>query len=131
MPVHLPCTQVSLRSLGLLFLVVVVAAAAAGLADGAAEELTGYVHGAVTPVGARCVLLGSRGQLVAGGGGGGGTEVPVVLSSRVARLPEVWMGAGEVDLKLCVSTREFVERYDPIVADVMHGDGGGEGEDDD
>lgn len=113
-------------------------------ADGAAEELTGYVPGAVTPVGARCGLLGSSGQVVLAGEGeepgegkeegkgkgkrGKGSEVPVILSSRVARrLPEFWMGAGEVDLKLCVSTREFVQRYDPIVADVMHGDGEGGG----
>lgn len=133
-------------------------------ADGAAEELAGYSHGGVTPVGARCGLLGSKGQVVVAGeqgGGGGGrkeggsasaassasseptsssassptttptTEVPVVLSSRVARLPEFWMGAGEVDLKMCVSTREFIERYDPIVADVMHGDGEGGDDDDD
>lgn len=97
-------------------------------ADGAAEELTGYSHGAVTPVGARCGLLGSRGQVVVAGEGGEGTEVPVILSSRIARLPEFWMGAGEVDLKLCVSTREFVDKYDPVVADVMHGDGEGGGD---
>lgn len=110
--------------------------------DGAAEALTGFAHGAVTPVGALCGLLGSKGQVAsrghgrgegegagAGGGAGGGEgggareeRVPVVLSSRVARLPEFWMGGGEVDLKLCISTRDFVGAYDPIVAGVMHGD---------
>lgn len=112
--------------------------------DGVAEEMTGFVHGAVTPVGARCGLLGSRGQVVLKGAEGEGEEgegetgakakakakeVPVVLSSRVARLPEFWMGGGEVDLKLCLSTKEFTRAYDPIVADVMHGDGddGGQG----
>lgn len=105
--------------------------------DGVAEGMTGFVPGAVTPVGARCGLLGSRGQVVLKGEGGGGEgegegeektrEILVVLSSRVARLPEFWMGGGEVDLKLCLSTKDFIRAYDPLVADVMHGDGDGEG----
>ena len=102
--------------------------------DGVAEAMTGFVPGAVTPVGALCGLLGSHGQKAVaskrrqggGGGEGEGEEIPVVLSSRVARLPEFWMGGGEVDLKLCVSTKDFIRAYDPIVADVIHGDEGGE-----
>lgn len=101
--------------------------------DGVAEALTGFAHGAVTPVGSSCGLLGSSGQVVSRGqqrgrgegedeGEGARGEIPLVLSSRVARLPEFWMGGGEVDLKLCASTEDFVRAYDPIVADVMHGD---------
>lgn len=109
--------------------------------DGVAEAMTGFVPGAVTPVGALCGLLGSRGQVVLPGARRGegersegerATEIPVVLSSRVARLPEFWMGGGEVDLKLCLSTEDFIRAYDPLVADVIHGDtgeGGGDGED--
>lgn len=102
--------------------------------DGVAEAMTGFVPGAVTPVGALCGLLGSRGQVVLREreGKGTATEIPVVLSSRVSRLPEFWMGGGEVDLKLCLSTEDFIRAYDPLVADVIHGDeggGGGDGED--
>ena len=106
--------------------------------EGAAEAMTGFVPGAVTPVGALCGLLGSRGQVVLPGrrrrgegeegeeGARATEEIPVVLSSRVARLPEFWMGGGEVDLKLCLCTRDFIGAYDPVVADVIHGDGGGD-----
>ena len=96
--------------------------------DGVAEAMTGFVHGAVTPVGALCGLLGSKGQVVLRvkqGEGETKREIPVVLSSRVAlRLPEFWMGGGEVDLKLCLSTKDFIRAYDPLVAEIMHGDGG-------
>jgi len=103
--------------------------------DGVAESMTGFVHGAVTPVGALCGLLGSKGQVVSKGKEGkegfgeggeeeGRSEIPVVLSSRIAKLPEFWMGGGEVDLKLCLSTKDFIRAYDPLIAEIMHGDGG-------
>ena len=46
------------------------------------------------------------------------------MSSRIAKLPEFWMGGGEVDLKLCLSTKDFIRAYDPLIAEIMHGDGG-------
>ena len=73
--------------------------------DADSAALTGYEHNAVTPVGLATASL------------------PIVLSHRIAALPAFWMGGGEVDLKLAVSTREFVAAYSPIVADVTTGGG--------
>jgi len=52
----------------------------------ASAKLTGYEHNGVTPLGAT-------------------TRMPILLSHRIAQLPEqsFWLGAGEVDLKWKVS----------------------------
>ena len=72
------------------------------LADAAdSYRLTGYDHNAVVPVGMKEAL-------------------PIVLSDKIIRLPKFWLGAGEVDLKLGVNTKEFCAVLNPIVARVVH-----------
>lgn len=64
---------------------------------GDVESLTSYQHGGVTPLGSR-------------------TALPVVLSHRVAALPFMWLGAGEVSLKMGLRVRDFVRMFVPLVA---------------
>ncbi len=56
--------------------------------------ITGYTHNAVTPVATT-------------------ERIPILLSHRIAGLqPDFfWLGAGEVDLKVGFSARDFVEAY--------------------
>ena len=65
------------------------------------HELTGFEHNAVSPVGCR-------------------TQMPLVMSDRIAKLyPNwFWLGAGEADLKLGLSAADFVRAYQPTVADI-------------
>ena len=66
------------------------------------ERLTGYRHGGVTPVAAAT------------------PELPILLSHRVVQLrPAIFfLGAQDVDLKVCLRVQDFMERYRPAVADV-------------
>lgn len=65
------------------------------------DGLSGYLHNAVTPVGCR-------------------TRIPIILSDRVVKLqPDfMWLGGGEVDLKLGFSAAQFVAAYNPYVSDI-------------
>ncbi|GMH41815.1 hypothetical protein BSKO_09725 [Bryopsis sp. KO-2023] len=69
------------------------------------DELSGFEHNAVSPFGCK-------------------TEMPIILSHKVAALsPGVFfLGAGEVDLKVCVRLDEFIEKYDPFVVDCTYDD---------
>jgi len=60
------------------------------------DELSGFEHNAVTVVGMA-------------------TPVPVLLSNPIKNLPEgkVWLGGGEVDLKLRVDVAELVTKFMP------------------
>jgi len=60
------------------------------------DALSGYTHNAVTPLG-----------MV--------TEVPVLCSDKIKALPDgqLWIGGGEVDLKLRFDVKEFVEKFSP------------------
>eukprot|EP00884_Botryococcus_braunii_P021996 jgi/Botrbrau1/8480/Bobra.0237s0096.1 len=71
--------------------------------DDVAQQLTGYGHNAVVPVGLK-------------------TPIPIVISDRITALdpPVFWMGGGEVDLKLMVGTSEFVLAYAPMVVDCTY-----------
>ncbi|MES1908346.1 MAG: hypothetical protein MHM6MM_001300 [Cercozoa sp. M6MM] len=69
--------------------------------DEEALELTGFEHNAVTPLACR-------------------TKLPVILSHQVKDLPYFWLGGGQVDLKLCVDTTEFLAAFEPFVADVTY-----------
>jgi prolyl-tRNA editing enzyme YbaK/EbsC (Cys-tRNA(Pro) deacylase) len=64
------------------------------------DRLTGYKHNSVSPFG----LLSS--------------ELAIVLPKELVEKKWFWMGGGHVDLKLRVATSEFVEKMNPIVADV-------------
>ncbi|KAL7560000.1 hypothetical protein ACA910_013495 [Epithemia clementina (nom. ined.)] len=64
------------------------------------DRLTGYKHNSVTPFG----LLSP--------------DVPIVLTKEVVDRKYFWMGGGHVDLKLRVATSEFIEKMNPIVADI-------------
>ncbi|KAK9785348.1 hypothetical protein WJX73_010804 [Symbiochloris irregularis] len=72
-------------------------------AEDEVQQLTGYGHNAVTPIGMA-------------------TPLPVLLSHRIANLqPDFfWMGGGEVDLKVGMRVSEFVAKYRPIVMDCTH-----------
>uniref|UniRef100_A0A7S2DTW2 YbaK/aminoacyl-tRNA synthetase-associated domain-containing protein n=1 Tax=Haptolina brevifila TaxID=156173 RepID=A0A7S2DTW2_9EUKA len=71
------------------------------------NKLSGFPHNAVTPFGMA-------------------TPIPVLLSERIRALPEgrVWLGGGEVDLKLRLDVAELVAKFEspagvaPIFADV-------------
>ena len=60
------------------------------------DELSGFEHNAVTPIGMR-------------------TPVPMLLSDKIKMLPEgkVWLGGGEVDLKLRLDVAQLVEKFAP------------------
>ncbi|KFG57588.1 YbaK/proline-tRNA ligase associated domain-containing protein [Toxoplasma gondii RUB] len=65
------------------------------------EELTGFVYNAVTPFAAK-------------------TDVPVIVDSALLALdpPLVWLGGGEVDLKLRVSVADLLRVFEPLVGSV-------------
>jgi prolyl-tRNA editing enzyme YbaK/EbsC (Cys-tRNA(Pro) deacylase) len=68
-----------------------------------ALELTGYGHNAITPF-----LMKNN--------------IPVVLSKSILDLhPKyLWMGGGEVELKLGMSVEEFVQVLNPIISDTNY-----------
>ena len=45
------------------------------------------------------------------------TPLPIILSHRIAELPEntMWLGAGEPDLKLGIPVDRFIQAYAPLV----------------
>jgi prolyl-tRNA editing enzyme YbaK/EbsC (Cys-tRNA(Pro) deacylase) len=47
-------------------------------------------------------------------------KVPIIVSQKIVDLkPDfIWLGGGEVDLKLGFSMKEFIEKFNPYVADV-------------
>ncbi|CBZ53136.1 YbaK / prolyl-tRNA synthetases associated domain containing protein [Neospora caninum Liverpool] len=65
------------------------------------EELTGFVYNAVTPFASK-------------------TDIPVIVDSPILELdpPLVWLGGGEVDLKLRVSVADLLRVFDPLVGSV-------------
>ncbi|KAK3267384.1 hypothetical protein CYMTET_24054 [Cymbomonas tetramitiformis] len=67
------------------------------------QELTGYVHGAVTPPG----ML---------------TDIPIILSQHIAEIsPDFfWLGGGDTDLKLGMRAPEFVSAFKPFVCDCTY-----------
>lgn len=69
------------------------------------DELSGFEHNAVSPVGIK-------------------TQLPIILSHRIAQLApdEFWLGAGEVDLKVGMSAAEFIKVYQPHVVDCTYDD---------
>eukprot|EP00878_Enallax_costatus_P018480 GHUV01019455.1.p1 GENE.GHUV01019455.1~~GHUV01019455.1.p1 ORF type:complete len:203 (+),score=45.50 GHUV01019455.1:669-1277(+) len=67
------------------------------------DELSGYEHNAVSPIGIK-------------------TPLPIIMSHEIANLkPDFfWIGAGEVDLKVGMSAAEFIEGYKPMVLDCTY-----------
>jgi prolyl-tRNA editing enzyme YbaK/EbsC (Cys-tRNA(Pro) deacylase) len=65
--------------------------------------LTGYYHNAVTPLG-----------MV--------ENIPIILSSRILKLRDqgldMWLGGGEVDLKVRLPIDDFINIANPLVLDV-------------
>ena len=49
------------------------------------------------------------------------TELPLLLSDRIALLDYFWLGAGEVDLKVGMPTKRFIEGFRPTVLDCTAG----------
>ena len=66
------------------------------------ERLTGYKHGGVTPIAVAT------------------PELPILLSHRIVQLqPAIfYLGAQDVDLKVCLRVQDFMQRFRPAVADV-------------
>jgi prolyl-tRNA editing enzyme YbaK/EbsC (Cys-tRNA(Pro) deacylase) len=66
------------------------------VAQDVSDSLSGFEHNAVTPIGMA-------------------TPVPVLLSDKLKTLPDaqMWMGGGEVDLKLRLDVKEFAEKFAP------------------
>ena len=46
------------------------------------------------------------------------TPMPFVLSEGIAKLDQVWLGGGHVDVKLSIDVAEFIAQCDPIIADI-------------
>eukprot|EP00735_Rhodelphis_limneticus_P013551 TRINITY_DN735_c0_g1::TRINITY_DN735_c0_g1_i1::g.18433::m.18433 TRINITY_DN735_c0_g1::TRINITY_DN735_c0_g1_i1::g.18433 ORF type:complete len:491 (+),score=97.73,SAM_2/PF07647.12/2.2e-15,SAM_2/PF07647.12/6e+03,SAM_1/PF00536.25/7.6e-15,tRNA_edit/PF04073.10/1.5e-07,Ste50p-SAM/PF09235.5/1.9e-05,SAM_PNT/PF02198.11/4.6e-05,SAM_PNT/PF02198.11/1.8e+03,Herpes_BLLF1/PF05109.8/0.18,Herpes_BLLF1/PF05109.8/38 TRINITY_DN735_c0_g1_i1:77-1549(+) len=67
------------------------------------EELSGFEHNSVTPVGMK-------------------TALPIVLSQAITEVhpPFMWLGAGEVDLKLGMLVEEFLRVFNPVVGNIVH-----------
>lgn len=73
------------------------------MASGArALELSGFEHNAISPVGMAC------------------GRMPIILAREITRLPHdwFWLGGGQVDLKLGFRVSEFVDRFQPFIADI-------------
>ena len=66
------------------------------VAQDVSDQLSGFEHNAVTPIGMA-------------------TPVPVILSDKLRSLPDgqLWLGGGEVDLKLRVDVAQFCEKLMP------------------
>lgn len=66
-----------------------------------AEKLTGFVHGAVSPFGLK-------------------TNIPIILDSRITQLTPryFYSGGGDVRTKVGCLTEEFIEKMNPIIAEV-------------
>ena len=73
------------------------------LADGKiSRRLTGFDSGAVCPFG----LL---------------TDIPIIMCSNVMQslnVPLIWMGGGDVKLKLGVNMKDFIMAHDPIIGNI-------------
>lgn len=67
------------------------------------NELTGFGHNAVSPIGIK-------------------HKLPIIMSDAIARLqPDFfWLGAGEVDLKVGMSADDFIRAYEPCVVDCTY-----------
>ena len=67
------------------------------------EQLSGYDHGSVTPVGIK-------------------TSIPIILSHKVTKLVPnfFWMGGGEEELKLGMTVDDFVRAYSPLIVDCTY-----------
>jgi len=61
--------------------------------------LSGYGHNAVTPLGMA-------------------VDVPMIVSHRVLELPYIWLGGGEVDVKLRISIPDLCRVFNPIIGDL-------------
>ena len=64
-----------------------------------AAELTGFLFNGMTPFSSK-------------------TKIPVVLCKEVAAMDYIYLGAGEPDLKLGVSTKELAAYFDALILDV-------------
>lgn len=67
-------------------------------------KMTGFGHNAVCPLGSA-------------------TRLPVILSHKIAELgkeAQVWFGGGEVNLKWRIGVDEFINHFQPIVADITY-----------
>jgi len=67
------------------------------------DEITGFSYNAVCPFGMK-------------------TRIPIILSKRIVDElnGEIWIGGGEVDLKLAVNLKEFLSVVSPLfIADVV------------
>ena len=67
------------------------------------ERLTGFTHGAVTPVGLA-------------------TDIPIIISDKITQLEpaELWVGGGEVDLKMGCSVADFLKASQAYVLDCTY-----------
>eukprot|EP00762_Andalucia_godoyi_P000895 ANDGO_03704.mRNA.1 Rho guanine nucleotide exchange factor len=64
--------------------------------DAESLELSGYIHNAVTPIGMKC-------------------KIPVIVAKEIADLgpdARIWMGGGEVDLKLQIAVGDLAKLAD-------------------
>ncbi|KAJ7553399.1 hypothetical protein O6H91_06G096400 [Diphasiastrum complanatum] len=68
-------------------------------------NLTGYEHNAVTPLNMR-------------------TNIPVILSEKILKLEPnfLWLGGGEVDLKLGMRVQDFMDLVNPFIVDCTYPD---------
>eukprot|EP00386_Alphamonas_edax_P006258 GDKI01020330.1.p2 GENE.GDKI01020330.1~~GDKI01020330.1.p2 ORF type:complete len:131 (-),score=39.01 GDKI01020330.1:70-462(-) len=68
----------------------------------ASEQLTGYIRNAITPF---CCK----------------TPIPVIVATPIMKLdpPLIWLGGGEVDLKLRINLSDLTHLLSPIVGDVL------------
>lgn len=78
--------------------------------EAASDELTGFEHNGVSPIGIK-------------------TRIPIIMSHKIAELqPDTFfLGAGEVDLKVGMSAADFVAAYQPMgIVDCTYKEGEGD-----
>jgi prolyl-tRNA editing enzyme YbaK/EbsC (Cys-tRNA(Pro) deacylase) len=69
------------------------------------EAMTGFEHNGMAPIGLK-----------------DGVSIPIIVSDKIAALdpPMVFLGGGDVDLKMAVDIHEFVKATNAIVGNVTH-----------
>ena len=65
------------------------------------DEMTGFLHNAVCPFGIA-------------------TPIPILICASCLQLspPFIWMGGGEVDVKLGIPVKDFIRATGSLVADI-------------
>ena len=63
---------------------------------------TGFQHNSVTPIGIK------------------NKKIPIIISDRLLDYGHIWIGGGEVDVKIAINMAEFRNVFRPYVAKIVY-----------